>query len=159
MEDITYREDNKKFNYRVAGLIRRDDEILVMKDQGLPYYYLPGGRVKFFEESKDAIAREIDEELGLRVMDSRMIWVNESFFVEELSNDRFHEICFYYQIAMDKDSYIFDRGEFEKDEGRKRHFFRWIKIDELEGCRVYPLFLAKELHGENANIKHIIAWK
>ncbi len=64
MEDITFRMANGKFNLRVAGVFIKDSRVLVMSDNDLPYFYLPGGRVKLHETSEAAIRREISEELS-----------------------------------------------------------------------------------------------
>lgn len=94
--DISFRTDEGRFNYRVAGIIMHDNKLLIMKDAHSPYYYIPGGRVKMNELSEDAIVREIIEELNTKVKVNRMLWVNENFFHEEYFNEDFHEICFYY---------------------------------------------------------------
>lgn len=65
MSDVTYVINNAKFNYRVAAVIRAANKILIMTDQDLPYFYLPGGRVKINEKSIDAIRRELKEELEI----------------------------------------------------------------------------------------------
>lgn len=43
--DISFKEDNEKFNYRVCGIIISDKKVLAMRDERSPYYYLPEGRV------------------------------------------------------------------------------------------------------------------
>ncbi len=53
----------------VAGLIRRDDEVLLVRQQGpndpCPIWSLPGGKVEAGEFLPDALRREIREETGL----------------------------------------------------------------------------------------------
>lgn len=159
MEDITYKDKNERFNYRVAGLMIHNDRILIMTDGGLPYYYLPGGRVRFFEESKEAIAREISEELGVQISKSNMIWINENFFTDELSKEKFHEICFYYKVEIEKPNYILCHDEFEREEGIKKHFFKWIGLNEIDNYKLYPLFLAKEIMNSSKEIKHLVERK
>ena len=62
--DISFFNDNKKFNYRACAVIVDNERILAMKDGNSPYYYLPGGRVKIGERAEDAVIRECREELG-----------------------------------------------------------------------------------------------
>ncbi len=65
---------------RVAGLLVRDGRIL-MVEQGRGeerYWLLPGGGVKFGETLSDALRREFDEELGLRVGVYKLLAIVES---------------------------------------------------------------------------------
>ena len=47
--DISFKLENKKFNYRVCAMMISDNKILAMHDERSPFYYLPGGRVKIGE--------------------------------------------------------------------------------------------------------------
>ena len=60
--DISFKAENEKFNYRVCAIMLNDGKILAMRDEGVPYFYLPGGRVKLGEAAEDAIIREITGE-------------------------------------------------------------------------------------------------
>ncbi|MBU3144507.1 NUDIX hydrolase [Clostridium sp. CF012] len=81
--DISFKTDEGRFNYRVAGIIIHDNKLLIMKGEHSPYYYIPGGRVAMNELSEYAIIREIKEELNAEVKVNRMLWVNENFFHEK----------------------------------------------------------------------------
>jgi len=56
----------------VAALVRRDDRLLLVRQQGPwdhePSWMLPGGRVEEGEELARALARELREETGLRLL-------------------------------------------------------------------------------------------
>lgn len=65
---------------RVAGLLVREGSIL-MVEQGRGeerYWLLPGGGVQFGETLSDALRRELQEELGLRVGVQRLLAIVES---------------------------------------------------------------------------------
>ena len=54
----------------VSGAIFRDDKILLVRrarSPGKGFYSLPGGRVEFGESLHQALAREVDEETGLKI--------------------------------------------------------------------------------------------
>ena len=61
--DLTLKTREGYFNYRVAGVIIKDDKILAQRNTKTNEYYLPGGRVVFGETSEEALLREIEEEL------------------------------------------------------------------------------------------------
>lgn len=65
---------------RVAGLLVHEGSIL-MVEQGRGeerYWLLPGGGVQFGETLSDALRRELQEELGLRVGVQRLLAIVES---------------------------------------------------------------------------------
>ena len=155
MSDVTYVINNAKFNYRVAAVIRADNKILIMTDQDLPYFYLPGGRVKINEKSIDAIRRELQEELEIDCENAKILYINENFFKEDSISQSIHEICIYFEVHIKADSYIFEQEIFERAENGKLYIFKWQSIDTISDTALYPLFIAKELVAENKEIKHI----
>lgn len=50
--DISFKVENQKFNYRVCAVILSENQILAMRDERSPYFYLPGGRVKMGETAE-----------------------------------------------------------------------------------------------------------
>jgi ADP-ribose pyrophosphatase YjhB (NUDIX family) len=70
------------FHQFAAALIRRDDDILLVRQQGPDdaesAWALPGGRVKASERLRKALIREVREETGLRVIaPSHLIYVTQ----------------------------------------------------------------------------------
>ena len=87
--DITFRCDTGIFNYRVCAMILHQDKILAMHDQRSPYYYLPGGRVQVGETAEAAVIREVQEELHITARIQRTLWLNQAFFTEDISGQRY----------------------------------------------------------------------
>lgn len=158
--DISFKTDEGRFNYRVAGIMIYDNKLLIMKDEQSPYYYIPGGRVAMNELSEDAIVREIREELNAEVKVNRMLWVNENFFHEEHFNENFHEICFYYLLDM-KDTELINKGkEFIFKENEKHTLtFYWKDIDEIKDLNIYPLLVKKNILQLPQVIEHVVEMK
>ena len=90
--DISYTSGNEKFNYRVCAVIISDNKILAMHDERSPYYYLPGGRVQLGETAECAVIREVEEELNVSPEIIRPLWMNQSFFAEDVDKLNYHEI-------------------------------------------------------------------
>ena len=158
--DISFKTDEGRFNYRVAGIIVHNNKLLIMKDQHSPYFYIPGGRVKMNELSEEAIIREVREELNINIKINRLLWVNENFFHEETSDERFHEICFYYLLDMTDDKLTNKGNEFLLKENEEHDFsFYWKDIDKINDLNIYPLFIKKNILQLPQVITHVVEIK
>ncbi|MEK4085407.1 ADP-ribose pyrophosphatase YjhB, NUDIX family [Paenisporosarcina quisquiliarum] len=153
--DISFNTTEGRFNYRVAGLIVKDNKLLIMQDKGQPYFYVPGGRIKMNEKSVDAVKREIQEELGVEVNVDRMLWINENFFKEETSEEQFHEVCFFYLVEL-KENEDLKGNEFVVDEEGKIHTYYWKTLDEIKYINLYPQFLREKIVDLPLHINHIV---
>ena len=153
--DISFNTTEGRFNYRVAGLIVKDNKLLIMQDKGQPYFYVPGGRIKMNEKSEDAVKREIQEELGVEVKVNRMLWINENFFKEVTYEEQFHEVCFFYLVEL-KENEDLKGNEFVVDEEGKIHTYYWKTLDEIKYINLYPHFLREKIVDLPLHINHIV---
>lgn len=143
MPDLTFSLPGGRFNCRVAAVILRDEKILAMQDGRSPYWYLPGGRMRLGETAQQALGRELEEELGAAGELLRPLWLNQSFFTEDVSGERFHELCLYYLVRLSPGQA--PDGEFCRREGERLHRFCWLDFEQLEGEYFYPAFLKQEI--------------
>jgi 8-oxo-dGTP diphosphatase len=84
MTDDAVRNGADRPTMRVAGFFAVDDEILMVQ-QGRGderYWLLPGGGVRFAEPLSQALIRETQEELGLRVAVGPLLAIVESISPE-----------------------------------------------------------------------------
>ncbi|KEK23473.1 NUDIX hydrolase [Bacillus gaemokensis] len=157
MADITFTKEAERFVYRVAGILIHDNKLLVMKDENYFCYYIPGGKVALQELSTDAITGELREELKIDVHVGRMLWLVENFFKEDVCDEIFHEISFYYLVEL-KDDEILKRGnEFVMiEEGKHELVFYWKPLEEIKDLYLYPLFLKERILNLPNGIEHIV---
>lgn len=150
--DISFRTEKGRFNYRVSAVVLRDGCLLTMKDNLYSYSYLPGGRVKMGETTENAMAREIQEELQAELTIVRPLWFCEDFFVEEDTQERFHEICVYYLVDGSK----LPEGDFAYTEGERINRFSWTKIEDVKNMRLYPAFVKERINHLPDGIEMVI---
>jgi ADP-ribose pyrophosphatase YjhB (NUDIX family) len=151
---ICFDRDNKRFNYRIAGVVIHNNRLLLHRTEKDSFWALPGGRNEFNEFSKDTLIREIKEEIGEEIEIERLLWVVENFF--EFDNKDYHELSFCYLMKFKNDSHIVYEEEFYGIEGDKRLIFRWFDINELDSIEVYPSFIKKKVLNLSESIEHIM---
>lgn len=144
--DITFKTDEGRFNYRVCAIMINENRLLAMHDERSPYFYLPGGRVNLHETAEYAVLREVKEELDIDAEIVRPLWFNQSFFIEDVNNERYHEICLYFLVDISKTN-LLDKGEkFSLLEGKHKHIFEWLAFEKLKSEYLYPLFIKDKIY-------------
>lgn len=98
--NINFKKGNYGFNFRVAGYITCQDKVLLQKDLDEDHYNLIGGRVQFGETTEEALVREIEEEIGVKVKEPKLIHIAENFF--GWHGLQAHEIDFVFAIELSK---------------------------------------------------------
>ena len=153
--DISFKNGNEKFNYRVCAMIINDGKILAMKDERSPYYYLPGGRVKIGERAEEAVIRECREELDAEIKIIRPLWLNQAFFTEDVDGIRYHEICIYFLMNISGTDIPLRGEKFICTEGKRINRFEWLPFAKLEEEYFYPEFLKNDIFNlpENFTIR------
>jgi 8-oxo-dGTP pyrophosphatase MutT (NUDIX family) len=149
-----YDEDeNIKFNYRVAAIIKDKDRLLFQKSTNNPYYSLLGGRVEFGEDSLTALVRELEEETGILLSkeDFKLVRIIENFFEYHLDHKKFHELLFVYEIKAPKE--LIEKDNYQcLDKEIATNV--WIDKKEIPNITIQPIEILGAI--EDSNFKHII---
>lgn len=149
--DIKYKNDKFQFIYRTSAIIYNSDKsrILLFYGDDREYYMLPGGKVQELEQSKNAIKREIKEELGYDNLEYNLIGVSEEILEDKRLN--VHQITLIYESLYN--------GEISDESFKSIETdwinFKWIKISELKKYKIHPKNIDVMLNNEE-KIKHII---
>ena len=152
---IRLEQDNRVFNYRVAGVIQHNGRVLLHHAEEETFWSLPGGRVELEENATTSLQREMLEELDTEVHVGRLLWVTENFF--EYLQKNYYELGLYFLVSLPDDSPLHKLVEpFTKVEEGLVLTFQWFKLDELEGLTIFPSFLALALTALPETIQHIV---
>ncbi len=112
------------------------------------YYYRPlGGGIEYGESSKAAVAREIGEELGVKIENVQLLDVLENIFIYE--GQQGHEIVFVFDADFaDKSLYKLDEIDGYEQEANVTFKAIWKSLNEIEksGGRLVPESLEKLLN-------------
>ena len=77
MSDILFHRDDYVFSYRVAGILLRNNKILLQKPTNETGYAIPGGHAELGETNAQTLEREFKEEIGVDIAVGALKWVVE----------------------------------------------------------------------------------
>ena len=127
-----------QFHHLARGLFIKDGKVLVAHAIGHRNTFLPGGHVEFGESAKDALVREINEELGITCTIGKFLglvehkWMNKGVLHCEV-NQIFEVHSKKLQIDINPES-------------REPHIeFFWLHDTELEESNLQPYPLQKAI--------------
>ena len=145
--DLEYKINNNHFNARVSAIIYNKDKtkVLLFKLDDRDYYLLPGGKIKFNEDSLTAIKREIKEETGLD-LEYKIYRIEENFLIR--NNETIMQYCFCYKAHYKEE---ISATQFPCLDNKNQIFY-WIDIKELDNIKLFPKITFKD----DNTITHII---
>lgn len=116
------------------GVAISDGRVLMCRNRKRGYYYLPGGHVDFGEPAAAALAREIQEEMGLPSRIGAPLWIHEASFHD--GKVQRHEINLVFHVE-----HVGHAGSPMPDPppSAEPHIdFAWIPLNELDRHDIRP---------------------
>lgn len=135
------RGDNDiDFGIRVGALVERDREVLLVRHQkpdSAPYWVLPGGRLEPGETIPECAERELDEETGLTVRFSGILYVSE--FMREGR----HTVDVTVRATADpgREARLGSDPELEEGSEPTLKELRWVGISDLRNIELLPTWI------------------
>lgn len=152
MLDCTFKTKAGRFNYRVGGIIVKDEKMLVVTNSKENYYYSVGGRVQMNQSMDQAIEREVFEETGCHILTKKLGIIHENFFTSSVTNEKYHEISMYYYVKLlEKEVKCLSINELGSGES-----LVWLPLKELETFDLRPDFLQNILSYEKTRMYHLV---
>ena len=141
--DVRIDCEEGHFKFRVSGVLKYKDKFLFVKMNQNNFYCMPGGHVELGEDTRQAVLREMEEELGFKVKIDRFLGETQNFFYGK-DGKTWHELGYYYVVEAENEEDI-NEEDYEREENDKgfiQHLeFRWLTIDEAEKIVFRPDFL------------------
>ncbi|MFI3052949.1 NUDIX hydrolase [Streptococcus sp. 2018WUSS102] len=148
--DFRTRHDNQIFGVRATGLVVQDEKLYLVKSPEGNYYTL-GGAIQLGETTKEAVQREMQEELGIDVEVGPLAFIVENQF--SLQEKSYHQIEFLYLVTPLSEPVTY------LEEGASIRQCEWVAFADLENLDLNPAFLKTELVGWKGQLQHFINWE
>ena len=135
--DLKIKTEKEEFHARACGIIKQKNSFLIMRVNKTPYYHIPGGYIEIGEDSKQAVIREIKEEIGCDIEKAELFAIQENFWTR--NDKKCHGIEFYYIIKPKCEIEVKDYQRIENDKGEEKLLdFKWITPEELKDVDLKP---------------------
>lgn len=154
-KDWLFQSDGAICNFRTAGILIRDDKILVQRDRNGTEYALPGGHVAVGETSAQSLVREFQEETGADIVCKDLLFTEECFW--QWNHTFTHTLAFYYRIALVNQEDIPNTGAFVSQKDNCAVVLGWLPLAEVQNITLYPHFLKDELMNLPKITKHYVS--
>ena len=135
MKDVRFKDSdtNVEFLLRTSAIIYDSSKtkILLFHPLKRKVYMLPGGKVSQLEQTKDAIEREIYEELGWK-LEFEYIGISEEFILDMDEKTQFINVIFKatYNEEIKEMTFYGKEGDWAT--------FNWIDLKDLDNISLHP---------------------
>jgi ADP-ribose pyrophosphatase YjhB (NUDIX family) len=135
---------------RVGAICERDGEVLLHRMLPETWWAVPGGRLGSGETAAEAIVRELNEELGVKVESGPLQAVIETKF--ESGGVRFEEVGLYFSVDPGR----MPPGRFTRAEEEHILEFGWFRLEDLEDLDVRPRCIVDVLIDPSNGFRHLV---
>ncbi len=111
------------------GIAMEDGKVLLCEAKGGSSTYLPGGHIEFGESGKEALKREIMEELGIDAQVGDFITAVENMFMQH--GKPHHEVNLVFGMTIPKGSDIKSKEDWIS--------FKWCEIEDISSANLLPI--------------------
>lgn len=143
MADLSYQE---RVRVRVNGLLVREDALLLVKIispvTGKMVWIPPGGGLEYDESMEQCLAREFEEETGLKVETGMLRHINE------LLSPPYHAVEFYFEVQETGGTLRLGADPEHPDEEQILLDARFIPFDKFTDYEIAPEYVREQLVGE-----------
>ncbi|WP_391529153.1 NUDIX domain-containing protein [Photorhabdus akhurstii] len=120
---------------KLAWICTKDKKLLMTKSKGKELYYIPGGKREVGEEDKDALMREIKEELSISILSDTISYVKTFEAQADKASEGIIVKVICYQSEFEGEI----RASSEIEE------IAWINYDDKERCSIVSQLILEYL--------------
>lgn len=123
---------NIRLQSRIIATNETNDKIILVRNPGKDFWYLPGGGLDDDEDIRTCAIREMKEETGLCIELGKLMYAQE---LHDQKTDTIHSEFMF--LAKLKDGEIFDEGHQDKDPDGIAEA-KWFSQSDIQEITAYP---------------------
>ncbi len=132
------KKERREIEILSRGACVKAGNVLVCRNRKHGNVYLPGGHVDWGEDSKHALAREWQEELGVPCRVGRFLGVVEQIY--QARSGRTCEISLVFEVACPK-----LRAQVDPSSAEGHLEFEWVPLKALRRSGLLPAAMARRV--------------
>ena len=135
-----------EFHYLARAVIYFEEKVLLVREKGANHTFLPGGHIEIGEAAKDALRREIYEEIGMDSSIGKFIGASEHVWPDDMKDN--HEINLVFTATV--------KGltSAQAPKSKENHIeFLWAYPEELKTLNFIPSSFRNNIKGFLNNSK------
>lgn len=150
--DLKINVGDTQFKFRVSALVIHDGRLLTTaQDFTSGQCYLPGGKVQLGETAKEAMHRELKEEVGHDLPVTGPVLIAESLY--DRSGGLHQQLVFYFLAEVPSTLTPEDLTTSPEED----HDLRWIPLGELRAAGLRPADVIDELDRiGDGRLRHLV---
>ena len=152
--DIKVKIAGVEFVCRSCAVVMNGDKILFQKKKNDKSWALPGGKIEVLETTREALARELKEELDITdITVGDVMSVTENFF--EWKGDKVHQYIFTHEVTFNDPKYNDIEGTFDGAEEDNDVVYTWIKKEDLPKYSIKPDYVVDQILNDNNGMQFL----
>ena len=144
--DLKGMIDDVIFNIRVGVILEYQYKVLIEISKIGSNSVIPGGRIKAYETSINAIKREIMEETGFDLNENKLEYVKVLENLFEYDGNKVHELFFVYRYKVNGSEYEYFNG-LKDNKDNDSTYFEFIDKTNIDKVNLLPLVLIDIIRG------------
>jgi len=141
-------KSKEEIHVLARAIICLDNKLLVTTDTARNVSFLPGGHIHYGEKAKDALKRELKEELGIELEVNKLLGVIEAGW--DYQGSLHHE----YNLIFQVNTLSLKTSDFNQVESGLK--LEWVPLKKVEDKNIFPRKLRDKIDNWINNTNEVL---
>jgi len=115
----------KSSTFVVSAFIGKDNKYLLVFDPRFEFWRVPGGRVQFGEDAEEALKREIEEELNIKIEINNFLGFGQDVVTLVEKQIKASRLLLYFECEIAE-------GEIKRQTSEEISEMKWLELEKIK---------------------------